>query len=160
MDPMIRPARADDLSAIQAIVREAYGSYTARLGKEPGPMLDDYRVHISEGRIHVLEENGLLHGFVVLIREPETMLLDNVAVHPSAQRRGYGRRLISFAEAEARRLGYGSIRLYTNVVMAENLLLYSRLGYAETHRGEEKGFSRVYMQKVLGPQPPRMPPRT
>jgi hypothetical protein len=47
MDPMIRPARADDLGAIESIVREAYGHYRARLGKEPGPMLDDYRAHIG-----------------------------------------------------------------------------------------------------------------
>jgi hypothetical protein len=34
--------------------------------------------------------------------------------------------------------------------MTENLALYSRLGYVETHRGEEKGYSRVYMEKRLG----------
>jgi hypothetical protein len=33
--------------------------------------------------------------------------------------------------------------------MTENLALYSRLGYVETHRGEEKGFPRVYMAKRL-----------
>jgi ribosomal protein S18 acetylase RimI-like enzyme len=157
MDPMIRPARADDLGAIESIVREAYGHYRARLGKEPGPMLDDYQAHIGGGRIHVLEENGLLHGLVVLIPEVGTMFLDNVAVRPDAQGRGYGRQLIDFAEAEAMRLGYSSIRLYTNVAMTENLSLYGRLGFIETHRGEEKGFARVYMQKALRPGPPGSP---
>jgi GNAT superfamily N-acetyltransferase len=41
----------------------------------------------------------------VLIPETGTMLLDNVAVSPNAQGKGYGRRLIAFAEEEARRQG-------------------------------------------------------
>ncbi len=40
-------------------------------------------------------------------------------------------------------------RLYTHALMSENLALYPRLGYVETHRGEEKGFSRVCMAKQL-----------
>jgi len=31
----------------------------------------------------------------------------------------------------------------------ENIALYSRLGYVETHRAEEKGYSRIYMEKRL-----------
>ena len=34
-------------------------------------------------------------------------------------------------------------------MMTENIALYARLGYAETHRAEEKGFRRVYMAKPL-----------
>ncbi len=34
--------------------------------------------------------------------------------------------------------------------MTENISLYSRIGYEETHRAEEKGLRRVYMVKALG----------
>ena len=54
-----------------------------------------------------------------------------------------------FAEDEARWRGYAEIRLYTNVVMRENLALYLRLGYHETGRGEEAGYQRVFMAKSL-----------
>ena len=37
--------------------------------------------------------------------------------------------------------------------MTENIALYSRIGYAETHRIEEKGLRRVYMAKPLGRGP-------
>jgi GNAT superfamily N-acetyltransferase len=67
----------------------------------------------------------------------------------TAQGRGYGRLLLDFAEQESRRQGFGAIRLYTNSLMTENLRLYPRRGYVETHRGREKGFSRVYMTKQL-----------
>jgi ribosomal protein S18 acetylase RimI-like enzyme len=78
------------------------------------------------------------------------MLLDNVAVAPAAQGSGLGRKMLEFAEAEAVEAGYRSIRLYTNEAMTENIELYTRMGYSETHRVEEKGFRRVYMSKPVG----------
>ncbi len=47
--------------------------------------------------------------------------------------------------------GFKAIRLYTNEAMTENIRLYERLGFAETHRAQEKGFRRVYMTKPLDP---------
>jgi ribosomal protein S18 acetylase RimI-like enzyme len=78
------------------------------------------------------------------------MLLDNVAVAPDAQGSGLGRRMLEFAERVAAERGYGAIKLYTNEAMTENIALYRRIGYAETHRIEEKGLRRVYMRKPLG----------
>jgi hypothetical protein len=34
--------------------------------------------------------------------------------------------------------------------MIENQALYARLGFAETGRGEQAGFARVFMRKRLG----------
>ncbi len=56
---------------------------------------------------------------------------------------------MQFAETEARRRGYDHIRLYTHVLMTENIAIYRRAGYVETHRIAEKGFDRVYMTKNL-----------
>jgi hypothetical protein len=39
--------------------------------------------------------------------------------------------------------------LYTNEVMTENLAIYARLGYHETARRTEGGYSRVFMTKEL-----------
>jgi len=33
--------------------------------------------------------------------------------------------------------------------MTENIALYSRIGYVETYRAEEKGLRRVHMTKLL-----------
>jgi ribosomal protein S18 acetylase RimI-like enzyme len=146
---MIRRARAADVAAVTAIVRDAYSVYIARNGKMPGPMRDDYALLIAGHRVHVLEDNREIVGLVVLIPEREAMLLDNVAVSPRAQGRGFGVKLIAFAEAAARAAGFGAIRLYTQDIMTENLALYARLGFVETHRGEELGLNRVYMSKTL-----------
>jgi GNAT superfamily N-acetyltransferase len=145
----IRIAVIEDCPAVEAIVTAAYSHYVPRIGREPGPMGDDYATLIRAGRVHVIESDGAVRGLLVLLPERDTMLLDNVAVDPSNQGSGVGRKLLEFAEQAALKAGYRSIRLYTNEAMTENIALYSRIGYVETHRGEEKGLRRVYMTKQL-----------
>jgi ribosomal protein S18 acetylase RimI-like enzyme len=145
---MIRLGRPEDLPAIRALVQRAYEHYIARIGRKPGPLLDDYAALVSKKRVHVLSDDGI-KGILVLIPEDRAMLLDNIAVDPDAQGRGYGRSLLEFAEQSALAAGCESIRLYTNEAMTENIALYSRIGYVETHRAEENGLRRVYMSKRL-----------
>jgi molybdopterin-synthase adenylyltransferase len=145
----IRPASLADLAAVERIVAEAYEKYIARIGKKPGPMLDDYRQRMAEAAICVATVGGAVAGVVVLLPESDHLLLDNVAVATDFQGRGIGRRLIDFAEGEARRRGLGEIRLYTHQKMHENIALYPRLGYEETGRGTQAGFERVFFRKRL-----------
>ena len=112
-------------------------------------MLDDHATRVSDGVVWVIEEDGTIWGIVVLLPEPDHLLLDNIAVVPSRQRTGLGRRLLVFAEAEAVRRGYSEIRPYTNVLMTENRRLYVAIGYEETGRGTGAGFERVFMRKRL-----------
>ncbi len=144
-----RPARDDDVASIESVVRAAYAHYVARIGREPGPMLDDYRRLVEAGHVYVVDHDGAARGVLVLIPQDDAMLLDNVAVSPDAQGLGLGRHMLAFAERRAVSWGYRVIRLYTNEAMTENIALYSRLGYVETDRVEEKGFRRVYMVKRL-----------
>ena len=89
---MIRSARPEDTSAVRQLVQDAYGHYVARMGKPPGPMLDDYDRRIADGQAWVLEDEDRLAGVLVLEDvSGGALLLDNVAVAPSAQGKGYGR---------------------------------------------------------------------
>jgi ribosomal protein S18 acetylase RimI-like enzyme len=146
---MIRPARPGEAEALRDVVHAAYRHYIPRIGKPPGPMLDDYAARIADGQAWVLEAAGRIAGILVLEETPEGFLLDNIAVAPEGQGKGYGRALIEFAEAEARRRGFVEIRLYTHELMTENIALYTRIGFVETHRISEKGYDRVYMTKQL-----------
>lgn len=148
--PGLRRARAEDASAVTALVHRAYGKYVARIGREPKPMTADYRAAIAAHELWVLEEAGTLVAALELIPAVGYMLIENVAVEPSEQRRGIGRRLMAFAEAEARRQGLAEMRLYTNERFTENLALYARLGYRETHREPLMGTRVVHMAKQLG----------
>ncbi len=97
----------------------------------------------------VLEDAGRIVGILVLEQGPSGLLLDNIAVLPDSQGKGFGRALIAFAEAEARRRGFGEIHLYTHALMSENIALYRRIGFVETRRANEKGYDRIYMTKRL-----------
>lgn len=147
---MIRPATAHDVAPVQALIEAAYALYIPRIGARPGPMLEDYAALIAQGRVEVFEEQGQVLGVLVLIAQADGLLLDNVAVSPATQGRGLGRQLMAHAEARARQLGLEVVRLYTNEAMSENLGLYERLGYRETHRAVQAGFRRVFMEKRLG----------
>jgi len=147
---MIRTAIAADRAAIETIVRDAYSIYVNRIGKPPGPMLDDYGALIGAGTASVLEEpDGTIAAIIVLMPKPDHLLLDNIAVRRDRQGQGVGRRLIAFAESEALRLGYRELRLYTHEKMTENIALYTRLGFVEIGRGHDAGYDRVFMTKLV-----------
>jgi len=147
---VIRPAVPADRAAVERIVHEAYAVYVDRIGKPPGPMLDDYAALIDAGAVSVLEtDDGHIAAIIVLLPKLDHLLLDNIAVRRDRQGQGLGRRLIAFAEAEARRLGLDEVRLYTHQMMTENIALYARLGFVETGRGHDAGYDRVFMTKTL-----------
>ena len=145
----IRAATAADVPAIANIVDQAYRHYIARVGRPPGPMLDDYPARVSEGVVWVVEEGAVIAAMIVLVPGPNYLLLDNIAVSPARQGLGLGRRLLAFAEDEALRRGCREIRLYTHQTMVENQRLYASIGYEETGRGTEAGYDRVFMRKQL-----------
>jgi GNAT superfamily N-acetyltransferase len=144
---MIRQAQADEADAVRDIVLSAYERYVALIGTAPGPMLDDYAARIAADQVWVLENADGLAGILVLENRPDCFLLDNIAIRPDRQGRGFGRLLLDFSEAEAARCGWGAITLYTHVLMAENIAIYAARGYVERERRTEKGFDRVYMEK-------------
>jgi GNAT superfamily N-acetyltransferase len=148
-EPRIRAATAADVPAITDIVDQAYRHYVDRMGKPPGPMLDDYAARVLEGAVWVIEEGLAIAGIIVLLPRTSYLLLDNVAVSPARQGSGLGRLLLAFAEAEALRRGYHEIRLYTHQTMVENQRLYASMGYEETGRSTEAGYDRVFMRKQL-----------
>jgi GNAT superfamily N-acetyltransferase len=149
MEPVIRQAKPADRPVIERIVHDAYGRYVSRIGRAPAPMNDDYKLRIAEGVVRVLTIQEEIAGLVVLLPKADYLLLDNIAITPERQGSGLGRRLIAFAEAEALRLGYTEIRLYTNIAMHENLAIYTKLGYQEFDRATEDRFNRVFMRKRL-----------
>jgi len=147
---LIRLAREGEAETLRSLVRAAYAHYVPRLGREPAPMTDDYAARIAAGEAWLLEVDDKPIGALVLEDTDEGLLIDNIAIAAEARGTGQGRHLMVFAEDEARRRGHARIWLYTNEKMVENILLYTRLGYRETHRAEQHGHRRVFMEKPLG----------
>lgn len=144
---MIRPATDEDADAVTTIVRTAFERYIPRMGVEPIPMVMDYRAAIAAGKVWVTGDP--IAGLVLLEDEPDSLLLDVLAVSPDAQGRGIGAALLAFTESEARARGFGCITLYTNAAMTENIAYYPRHGYVETGRETVQDRHRVFFRKDL-----------
>lgn len=146
----LRRAGPEDAATITACVDAAYRHYIDRIGKPPGPMLDDYDQIVRDCQVWMIPDEALgCLAALVLVPETDHLLIDNIAVHPKAQKHGLGRRLMAFADSEARRQGFSEMRLYTHQKMIENIAIYKRLGYDEIGRGFEDGYDRVFMRKRL-----------
>ncbi len=143
----IRPAAASDVVAIESIVERAYGVYVERIGGPPGPMHHDYAEKVRDCDVFVFDEDGSVAGLLVLIPEPNRLLLENLAVDPDRQGEGIGRALLDFAETRALDAGLEEVRLFTHVKMTENQALYRALGYSEYERMEGPGFELVFLSK-------------
>jgi ribosomal protein S18 acetylase RimI-like enzyme len=166
---IIQQATTTDLPAITTLVSLAYSPYLSRLdGKLPAPMTADYVALIASSSLYTLITDGEVVGCISLsLTTPSStasyanatpsssssttaLEINNLAIHPASQGKGYGKLLLRFAEAVAKDKGLGSCCLYTNVKMIENVALYGRLGYKETGRFSQDGFERVGFVKVLG----------
>ena len=82
--------------------------------------------------------------------EDDDLLIENVAVSPPCQGRGYGRRLMAEAEAIAQEHGLRGVRLYTNQRFTQNIRLYEKLGYRQVREETLNGGVAVHMLKRLG----------
>ncbi len=145
----IRPATPTDLPAIQSCACAAYTQYLDRMDREPAPMVADFASLIQRQHVHVAVLNVAVVGYVVFYSKGKSMQLDNVAVNPKFTGQGIGKLLINFVESTASKQGLLAVELYTNVAMTENQVLYPKLGYSETARKQEDGFSRVFYRKKL-----------
>lgn len=124
-----------------------YRHWFARTGRIPGPLKDDYAQRFADKQLWVLEVDGEIVGVLVLVEQSDHLLLENVAVRPDAQGRGYGRHLIAFAEQEAMRRGFSALHLCTNVLITENVALYEHLGFSEIGRIRGVGYERICLGK-------------
>lgn len=155
----IRRATPNDTDRIRAIARAAYVKYVARIGREPAPMVADFATLIAEGHAVVVEDHDGIKGYMIGWAEADAYVIDNIAVDPAYQGQGLGRHLIECAATEATRLRLLAVRLYTNVAMTENLAMYARIGFVETHRATEDGFQRAYLRwNFAGNRPPDLAP--
>src|SRR5262245_31809591 len=145
----IRRAVPSDADGIAALTDAAYAKYLPRMGRKPQPMTVDYHQIVSAHPVWVLRIGQALGGVLVLMHEPDTLLIYSVAIHPEYQHRGFGRRLLAWAERQAQAAGYSRIRLFTNALMEENIALYQYLGYHETHRERFHGLILVHLAKTL-----------
>lgn len=146
---IVRLANASDAEAVASCVRAAFTPYIDRIGKPPVPMLADFPALIAAGQVWVAEMGNQVAGVLVQYETEEGFYIDTVAVLPVLQGSGVGRALLVFAEDEAKRRGYQSIYLCTNIKMTENQVFYPKIGYVKYERRLDQGYDRIFYRKQL-----------
>jgi GNAT superfamily N-acetyltransferase len=149
MSEMIRLATIDDAAAITALTRTAYSKWIPLIGREPLPMKADHAAHIRNHRADLLFVGEDLAALVETIERDVDLLIESVAVDPVFQKRGYGRKMVAYAEQLAREAGLITVRLYTNQMFEENLRLYASLGYEIEREEALNGGFVIHMVKVV-----------
>lgn len=149
MSLIFQKATPNDLAVVEGLVERAFSAFINVIGKKPGPMLDDYAAAIATGEVWLAEDAGLNKGMLYLIPCDGYLDLETLAVDPQWHGQGVGKALLAFTEERAKALGYRDIHVYTNQKFEVATQMYPRYGYAEVHRGEEKGYQRVYYRKTL-----------
>jgi N-acetylglutamate synthase-like GNAT family acetyltransferase len=152
-EPRPRRATHGDVEGIGRLVAAAFGKYVDRIGRAPAPMTADYAELLETSRVWVVDGRDEIVGVLVTQAQSDHLLLDVVAVAPTAQGGGHGRAMLARADQDAREQGLSEIRLCTNEAMTENLEFYPRRGFRETGRAVQDGFHRVFFAKPVSAEP-------
>jgi ribosomal protein S18 acetylase RimI-like enzyme len=145
----IRRAGQADAADVRELVRSAYAKWIPVLGREPVPMAADYDRAVCENMVDLLFVGAQLVALIETVNAADHLLIENVAVSPAFQGRGYGRLMLDHAERLAASLGLPELRLYTNKLFAANIEVYRRLGYVIYREEPFKGGYLVHMSKRL-----------
>ena len=138
-------------------------------------MTADYDQAVRRHLIDLYEEGGELHALIEMVvetgpayllarilggagpydAEARHLLIENIAVRPDQQGKGFGDRLLRHAEAVAASMNIREVQLFTNVAYGSNVAFYSKRGYQEYDRrtiplpNREDTATMVFMRKTL-----------
>ena len=145
----IHRAGPADAAAVRELTRSAYAKWAPLIGREPLPMVADYDRAVREHMLDLLLLGDQLVAVIETVAEADHLLIENVAVAPPFQGRGYGRLLLAHAERLAASLRLPELRLYTNQRFISNIELYRRNGYAIDREEPFRGGYIVHMSKCI-----------
>ena len=151
---LIRPARADEAGAIVALLHRAFGQYRGKLQPESGALsenIDTISSVMSVGTVLVAMGDGIA-GCVAVQQKGDFAYAGRLAVDPGVRGMGVGRALMAAAEAMARQMGAGRLRVDVRLALPENRRFFRALGFAEGAHRCHPGFTRptyVELEKIL-----------
>lgn len=145
----LRRATPADAPVVRQLVRDAYAKWVPVMGREPMPMLADYDLAVREHEVDLAYVDGALAALIEIIRHPDHLFIENLAVAPGHQGRGLGKHLLAQAETRARRLAVAELRLLTAQDMVGNTAFYQSVGFQIDRTEPFKGGFTVYMSKTV-----------
>lgn len=159
MTDSLRLAADTDVPAIRQLVNKAYAELAAMGLNYTGTYQDEEttRDRMRDADVFLVHEDGVLVASINLRVDTDqsdgtkALYINQLAVHPSKRGLGLGSRLLDRAEARARELGLGRLRLDTAVPATHLVALYERRGYRKIHevQWDGKTYRSLIMEKRL-----------
>lgn len=145
-----RKATSEDAKMVRHVVRAAYAKWVPIIDREPLLMVADYDRAVKDHDIDLLYSGDALIGVIETVQHPDHLWIENIAVLPEAQGKGFGKRLLARAEEKAFQSACGEIRLLTNEAFTANVELYQGVGFViDKCEPFHLGGTTVYMSKKL-----------
>jgi ribosomal protein S18 acetylase RimI-like enzyme len=152
----IRRGKLRDLRTIRRLVDTVYDPLNESIGIPDEYPQPKFWWLILDRRLWVLEDQKELVGLIGLQDNSVQLVVFLLTVRPDTQRRGIGRALIAFAEAEARKRGLIGLLLHTPEKLTNAIEFYQRLGFSDVGRENFYGHTFVIFAKRLdATAPPR-----
>jgi GNAT superfamily N-acetyltransferase len=152
---LIRAARPEEAEAIVALLQRAFGDYRGKLRPESGALQETpetIRAAIKTGTILLGERAGRILGCVSVRRKDDCAYAGRLAVEPMERGIGIGRALLAAAEALARQMGSGRLRVDVRLKLRDNRAFFRAQGFVEGAERCHPGFSQptyVELEKIL-----------
>jgi N-acetylglutamate synthase-like GNAT family acetyltransferase len=152
---LIRAARADEAEAIVALIQRAFGEYRGKLRPESGALQETpetIRAIMKTGTLLLAERAGRVLGCVSVRRKDDCAYAGRLAVEPMERGIGVGRALLAAAEATARQMGGGRLRVDVRLKLRNNRAFFRALGFKEGAERCHAGFRQptyVELEKIL-----------
>ena len=103
-------------------------------------------INITQGAVVKPSDN---YGVVSVEIDQSSIVLRNLAVRPSFQGKGIGRKLVDFVERKGKEHNLLRVRLWTREEMTDNIRFYRQLDYEVTHFERTKKYSRIFLEKNI-----------
>ena len=97
----------------------------------------------ESGTLLLAYSAGDLVGCLFLHQKNDALYISKLAVSPTLQRAGIGKKLVEAARGEARLRGIGMLELETRVELTENHAAFARMGFIKTAETSHEGFDRT-----------------
>jgi N-acetylglutamate synthase-like GNAT family acetyltransferase len=151
----IRPARAEEVDAIVALIHRAFGQYRGKLQPESSALLesaDTIRAAMTTGSILLAVRGDRIVGCISVHRKADFAYAGRLAVEPMERSVGVGRALMAQAEALARQMGANRLRVDVRLKLRDNRAFFRALGFTEGAHRCHAGFTHptyVELEKTL-----------
>jgi len=143
-DLIIRPATAEDLAAIIAMLADDPLGATRESPDNPAPYLAAYQRIAADPHQHlvVAERAGRVVGTLQLTVVPglsrrgaTRTIIEGVRIHADERGAGLGTDLIEWAVTTSRHLGAELVQLTSDATRTDAHRFYERLGFTPSHLG-------------------------